>query len=54
MNDAAARNFEYLAYGLIAIWAILALYVMTLVSREKKINRQIEGLQRMLEDKESK
>lgn len=54
MNDAAARNFEYLAYGLIAIWAILAIYVMTLVSREKKINRQIEGLQRMVEDKERK
>jgi len=54
MNDAAARNFEYLAYGLIAIWAILAGYVMTLVSREKKINRQIEALQRMVEDKERK
>jgi CcmD family protein len=54
MNDAAARNFEYLAYGLIAIWAVLAIYVMTLVSREKKINRQIEGLQRMVEDKERK
>ena len=23
MNDAAARNFEYLAYGLIACWLIL-------------------------------
>jgi hypothetical protein len=23
MNDAAARNFEYLAYGLIAVWVIL-------------------------------
>ncbi len=54
MNDAAARNFEYLAYGLIAIWAILAAYVLTLVSREKKINRQIEGLQRMLEDRDRK
>lgn len=54
MNDAAARNFEYLAYGLIAIWAVLAIYVMTLVSREKKINRQIEGLQRMVEDRERK
>ena len=54
MNDAAARNFEYLAYGLIAIWAILAIYVMTLVRREKKINRQLESLQRMVEDKERK
>ncbi|NWF83857.1 MAG: hypothetical protein HXY18_08525 [Bryobacteraceae bacterium] len=54
MNDAAARNFEYLAYGLIAVWAILAIYVLTLVSRERKIQRQIESLQRMLEDRQGK
>jgi len=54
MNDAAARNFEYLAYGLIAIWAILAIYVLTLVSREKKIRRQIENLHRLLEDRQGK
>ncbi|MBI5083549.1 MAG: CcmD family protein [Acidobacteria bacterium] len=54
MNDAAARNFEYLAYGLAAVWTILLIYVLTLVSREKKIGRQIEGLQRMLEDKQGK
>jgi CcmD family protein len=54
MNDAAARNFEFLAYGLIAVWAIVAIYVLTLVSREKKIRRQMEGLQRMLEDRQGK
>jgi len=51
MGDAAARNFEYLAYGLIAVWAILAAYVLTLVSREKKIAREIESLKRMLDDR---
>ena len=50
MNDAAARNFEYLAYGLIAVWVILLTYVLTLVSRERRIRSQIEGLQRMMED----
>jgi CcmD family protein len=54
MNDAAARNFEYLAYGLIAVWAILVVYVLTLVSRERRISRQMESLQRMLEDKGAK
>lgn len=54
MNDAVARNMEYLAYGLISIWAILAAYVLTLVAREKRIARQIESLQRMLEDREGK
>ena len=52
MNDAAARNFEYLAYGLIACWLILIGYVLTLVSRERRIGKQMESLKRMLEDKE--
>ncbi|MGO9239756.1 MAG: hypothetical protein ACLQBJ_03010 [Bryobacteraceae bacterium] len=50
MNDAAARNFEYLAYGLIAVWVILLVYVLTLVSREGKLRSQIDVLRRMLED----
>ncbi len=54
MNDAAARNFEYLAYGLISCWLILIAYVLTLVSRERRIRQQMESLQRMLEDKEGK
>ncbi len=54
MNDAAARNFEYLAYGLITVWSILAIYVITLVNREKRIRRQIENLQRMLEERQGK
>ncbi|GIU79244.1 MAG: hypothetical protein KatS3mg005_2482 [Bryobacteraceae bacterium] len=54
MGDAAARNFQYLAYGLIAVWAILAVYVLTLVSRERRIEREIESLKRMIEDREGK
>ena len=54
MNDAAARNFEYLAYGLIAVWLVLVGYVLTLVSREGRIKRQMQSLQRMLEDKEKR
>jgi len=50
VNDAAARNFEYLAYGLISVWAILIVYLLSLVSRERKIKSQISSLERMLED----
>jgi hypothetical protein len=52
MNDAAARNFEYLAYGLSAVWVILLLYVVTLAGREGKIRTQIDSLKRMVEDRE--
>jgi len=48
------RNFTYMFYGLAAAWAVLALYVLVLVSREKRIQSQIENLKRMLEDKEKK
>jgi CcmD family protein len=47
------RNFTYMFYGFAAAWVILALYVMMLASREKRIQTQIENLKRMLEDKES-
>jgi uncharacterized membrane protein YciS (DUF1049 family) len=54
MNDAAARNFEYLAYGLITAWAVLVVFVLTLLARERRLRRQIENVQRMLEDSERK
>jgi len=48
------RNFTFLFYGFAAAWAILALYVLTLVSRERRIRTQIETLKRIVEDKERK
>ncbi len=47
------RNFTYMFYGLAAVWAILAIYVLTLVSRESRLRKQLDGLQRMLSDKDS-
>jgi CcmD family protein len=46
------RNFLYMFYGFAAAWAILALYVLTLVARERKLRGQIETLRRMVEDKD--
>jgi CcmD family protein len=47
------RNFTYMFYGLAAVWGILAVYVLTLVSRESRLRKQIDGLRRMIEDKET-
>jgi CcmD family protein len=52
MSDAAARNFQYLAYGLVAAWAILIVYVLTLAARGRNIQKQIETLKGMLADRE--
>jgi hypothetical protein len=54
MNDAVARNFQYLAYGLITAWLILLAYVLTLVARERGLRSQIKNLEHMLEDREKK
>ncbi|MEZ5356101.1 MAG: CcmD family protein [Bryobacteraceae bacterium] len=48
------RNFTFLFYGFAAAWAIIAIYVVTLVRREHNIRKQLDNLQRMLDDREAK
>ena len=38
-----------ITYGLIAAWAILVGYVLTLVNREKNLRREIADIKAMLE-----
>jgi CcmD family protein len=47
------RNFQYMFYGFAAVWVLLALYVATLVSREKTIRQQIDTLKRTLNQEKS-
>ena len=54
MSDVVARNFEYLAYGLITAWLVLVLYVLTLVARDRRLRKQLDNVQRMLEDRGAK
>jgi len=44
------RNFTFMFYGFLAAWLILVIYVLSLVSRERKITEQIKGLKGMLDD----
>ncbi len=46
-----ARNFAYLFYGLSVAWLTLALYVVILVQRERRLQRELENLKRMLESR---
>ena len=45
------HNYEFLTYGLIAAWVILAAYVLMMFARQKKLKREIAGLRTMLEEK---
>lgn len=49
-----SRNFTYMFYGFAAAWLILAAYVSSLVMRDSRLKSQMDGLRRMIEDKDSK
>ncbi len=46
------RNFTYMFYGLGAAWLILALYVVSIVAREQRLKRELEGVKRMIAEHE--
>jgi len=48
------HDYEFLTYGLIAAWVILAVYVMMMIGRQKKLKREIEGLRAMVEEKQGR
>ena len=48
------RNFTFMFYGFLAAWLILVVYVLSLVSRERKITEQLKGLRGMLDDRDRK
>jgi CcmD family protein len=41
------RNFTYMFYGFAAAWGILALYVLTIASRESKLRKQLDTLKQV-------
>jgi CcmD family protein len=48
------RNFTFMFYGFLAAWLILVIYVLSLVSRERKITEQLKGLKGLLDDRDRK
>ncbi|MFY9725144.1 MAG: CcmD family protein [Bryobacteraceae bacterium] len=46
------RNYEWLSVGLTVAWVILVIYVLFMVSRGRKLKREIASLRAMLEDRQ--
>ncbi len=48
------RNFTFMFYGFAAAWAIIVVYVLMLVSRERKIHRELENVKKLVEYREAR
>lgn len=48
------RNYEFLSYGLIVAWLVLVVYVLMMVSRERRLKREIASLKAMMEERPKK
>ena len=48
------RNYEFLSYGLIVAWLVLVAYVLMMVSRERRLKREIASLKAMMEERPRK
>ena len=46
------HGYRFLSVAMIVAWAIVVIYVLLLVGREKKLKREIAGLKVMLEEKQ--
>ncbi|MDQ6678771.1 MAG: CcmD family protein [Acidobacteriota bacterium] len=47
-----ARNFLYLFYGLAAAWLIVIGYILYLVSRDRKLSRELGRLKNLMSERE--
>lgn len=47
-----ARNFQFLIYGYSAAWLVIIGFVILLVSRSRKIDRELSRLKSLVEDRE--
>jgi CcmD family protein len=46
------RNVQFLIYGYSAAWLVIAGFVILLVSRGRKIDRELDRLKALVEDRE--
>jgi CcmD family protein len=48
------RNFQYMFYGFSAAWALIVIYALSLLARERQIKAEIDRLKSMLDERERK
>jgi len=48
-----ARNFQFLFYGLTAAWLIVIGYIFYLVSRDRKLSKELGRLKNLMSEREN-
>lgn len=43
------REFQFTFYGLMIVWLIITLYVLSLALRERRLRQELDRVKRMLE-----
>jgi len=46
------HDYTFLSYGLTVAWVILVIYVLMMVSRQRKLKTEIANLKAMLEERQ--
>ena len=47
-----ARNFQYMFYGFSVAWLVIAIYVISIASRESKLKNELDRVKKMVEQGE--
>jgi len=47
-----ARNLLYMFYGFVAVWVILAAYVVSLVARERNLKKELTRVRGLIDERE--
>ncbi len=51
LHEKYLRHYTYLAYGMIAAWLVLLVFVIMLLARERKLQRELDRLRLMIDEK---
>lgn len=43
------REFQFTFYGLMIVWLCIAVYVITLATRERRLKQELDRVRRMVE-----
>lgn len=43
------REFQFVFYGMLTVWLVITVYVISLAVRERKLKAELERVRRMVE-----